>query len=140
MRTAVLAVCQALWERLPGTTRRPDRVNRRPVSVPGPLPSFLFPSDGEVRRTWAPCHRANCEFCAGDMARLYCEGCHAALGPIQTSRPPLCEDCVRVRQRARDNGQRCVCPPSQRREVVVTSTLLETLECARCAGLIRRIR
>lgn len=87
-----------------------------------------------------PCHRANCSFCAGDITQLYCEGCHVPLGAFDSVRLPLCDACVRVRQRARDNGQRCVCPPSQRREVVVTTPEHETLECARCAGLIRRIR
>ena len=140
LRTAVLTVCQALWERLRGTTRRPGPSSYRPASALGPVPSFLSPSDGKVRRTWAPCHRPNCGFCAGDISRSHCEGCHAPIGNVSAGHVPLCEECVRVRQRVRDNGQRCVCPPSQRREVVVTSTLLETLECARCAGLIRRIR
>ena len=87
-----------------------------------------------------PCNRANCAFCAGDTTQLYCEGCHAPLGPFEVGAATICEECFKARVRTLAKGQRCFCPPSQRREVVVTTPEYETLECARCAGLIRRIR
>ena len=86
------------------------------------------------------CNRPSCPFCAGDTSQLYCVGCHAPLGPWEPGKDTLCEECVRVRIYVRDHGLRCACPPSQRREVVVTTEKYETLECARCAGRIRKIR
>ena len=54
-----------------------------------------------------PCNRANCAFCAGDTTQLYCEGCHAPLGPFEVGAATICEECFKARVRTRAKGQRC---------------------------------
>ncbi len=87
-----------------------------------------------------PCNRVNCQFCAGDTSQLYCDGCHVPLGPADSGRVTLCEACVKARVLARSKGGKCMCPAGERREVVVSTAKTELLQCARCAGVIRRIR
>jgi hypothetical protein len=85
------------------------------------------------------CNRPGCLFCAGDTSQLYCEGCHAPLGPFEPGKLTVCDTCLAVRQRTRANGYQCRCPAGERRETIVKKDGKEMLGCARCMGIIREL-
>lgn len=85
------------------------------------------------------CNRRGCPFCQGDTSQLYCDGCHAPFGAFEPEKLTLCDRCLKLRQRTREGGGRCLCPAGERRETLVTKGKKELLGCARCMGVIREI-